>query len=67
MAANLTPEHYATFRTIEQALLAATWAKVVGADDALRELELLKRELESKPKTHWVDALIATENGGRID
>ena len=61
MFADLTPERFAQFRTIEQALLAASFAGVAGADDASREFELLRRELESKPKTHWADTLIQTE------
>ena len=62
MANDLTPERYAQFRTIEQALLAATFAGVAGADDAVREFELLRRELESPPAPNWVDEFIKREN-----
>lgn len=60
MADHLTPAHYAQFRTIEQALLNASIARVVGADDALRELEVIKREMESGPalSRHWGGDLI---------
>jgi len=68
MSNYLTPAHYAQFRTIEQALISATYARVVGADDALRELDAIKRELESKPARHWADEFIESEAatvGGR--
>ena len=71
MAADLTATRYTQFRTIEQALLAASFAGVAGADDGAREFELLKRELESPPTPHWVDAFIKRENailtGGVLD
>ena len=62
MAADLTATRYTQFRTIEQALLAASFAGVAGADDASREFELLRRELESPSKRHWADTLIQTES-----
>lgn len=62
MAADLTPARYAQFRIIEQALQAASYAGVVGADDACREFELLRRELESASTQHWADAFIEREN-----
>ena len=61
MANDLTPARYAQFRLISQVLQAATDARVVGADDASREFELLRRELESKPAKHWVDTIIESE------
>ena len=60
MAADLTAERYAQFRVIEEALLSASYAGVAGADDASREFELLRRELESPSKRHWADLLIQT-------
>ncbi len=62
MAANLTPTHYAQFRVIEQVLISASYARVAGADDAVREFELLRRELESKLTPDWVDEFIKHEN-----
>ena len=62
MAADLTPERYAQFRLITQALHAATYAGVAGADDAAREFEALQRDFESRPARHWVDAIIESES-----
>ena len=62
MAADLTPAHFAQFRTIEQALQAAAYAGIVGAGDALAEFDQLRRELESKPAHHWAETYIESES-----
>ena len=63
MDRDLTPAHYAQFRTIEQALQAAAYAGIVGAGDALAEFDQLRRELESPRRArHWAETFIESES-----
>ena len=62
MDRDLTSARYAQFRTIEQTLQAAAYAGIVGAGDALAEFDQLRRDFESQPARHWVDAIIESES-----